>query len=85
MHALDQGPTQRPYLPQPVDDNDLISEGRRRMMMVTDQSSKQNPSILPLAALGGETFAGGAFPFPSNILILQSTLMESGYIMPIYD
>ena len=29
MHALDQGPTQRPYLPQPVDDNDLIGEGRK--------------------------------------------------------
>ena len=52
-------------------------------MKVTHQSSKQHPSILPLATLGGETATGGAFAFPSRalsiFLILQSTLTKSWF------
>ena len=63
---------------------------RSRMMMVTYQSSKQHPSILLLATLGGETATGGTFSCPSRalstILILQSTLKKSVYnIMPIFQ
>ena len=50
-------------------------------MLVTDQSSKKHPSILPLATLGGETATGGAFAFPSQalsiFLFLQSTLTKT--------
>ena len=55
------------------------------MMMVTDQSCKQHPTILPLATLGGEAATSGTLVLPSTplsiILILHSTisltLMES--------
>ena len=60
------------------------------MMKVTHQSSKQHPSILPLATLGGETATGGTFTFPSRtlstILILQYTLKKSVYnIMSLFQ
>ena len=55
------------------------------MMMVTDQSCKQHPTILPLTTLGGEAATSGTLFLPSRvlstILILFSTicltLMES--------
>ena len=55
------------------------------MMMVTDQSCKQHPTIIPLATLGGEAAASGTLFLPSRplsiILMLHSTicltLMES--------
>ena len=78
MLELDLGPTRQPYWPQPVDYNDLMPREGKRMLIVTDQSCKQHPSILPLATLGGEAAASRAL---FAILILHSTigltLMES--------
>ena len=48
------------------------------MMMVTNQSCKQHPTIFPLATLGGEAAASGTLFLPSWVLsitlMLHSTI-----------